>query len=136
MLVPLRLLALTSTLLVATAAVAGAQDRPYRPRAESFRIKRPPYSYFKYRVPSMQSRMFPRIRLEQGAMQRRALERSLDRIDRVRGRQFALQDRVWRRQFELRTRAMERVHERMGRLQMDRFHLSRPFLFHRRLRTI
>ncbi len=130
MLLQLRLLALSSALLVATAAAAGAQEASSRPRAESFRFKRPPYSYFKYRVPSMSSRLVPRIRL-QGELHRRALERSLERIDRVRERQFALQDRAWRRQLEAHERAMDRVRERMNRVRW-----SRPFMFRRRLRTI
>jgi len=127
----LRLLALSSALLAASVATAGAQDRPFRPRVETFRIKRPPYSYFKYRVPSMAERSIPRIRLQQGVLQLRALERSRERIDRARERQFALQDHAWRRQLEVHDRAMTRLRERM-----DRFHWSRPFLFHRRVRTI
>ena len=127
----LRLLALGSALLVTSAATVGAQERPYRPRAEAFRIKRPPYSYFKYRVPSFNNRLMPRIRLQQDDLRRRTLERSLELMGRARERQFDLQDRAWRRQLEGRERAMERVRERL-----DGNFRFRPFLYHRRVRTI
>jgi len=127
----LRLLALSSALLLASVATAASQDRPFRSRAETFRIKRPPYSYFRYRVPSRTERMLPRIRLQQEDVRLRALERSRERIEQARVRRFDLQDRAWRRQLEVRERSMTRLRERMDRLRW-----TRPFALHRRLRTI
>ena len=128
---PLRLLALSAALLVASTAVAGAQERPFRPRVETFRVRRPPYSYFKYRLPAFANRDFGRIRLQREDVQRRALERSLERMDRFRGRHLELQDRAWRKQLEIRDRAFERTRERM-----DQMFRLRPFKFRSHYRTI
>lgn len=128
---PLRLLTLSAALLVASTAVAGAQERPLRPRVETFRVRRPPYAYFKYRLPAFANRDFGRVFLQRDAVQRRAMERSLERMDRIRGRQLELQDRVWRRQLEVHDRALERVRQRMDL----KFRL-RPFRLWGRSRTI
>jgi hypothetical protein len=105
------------------------------------RVKRPPYSYFKYRIPRISTPLASRLRLHD-EIRLRGLERSLDRTDRLRERQFALQDRartrqldlqdrVWRRQLEARDRAFGRMHERL-----DRFPKLRPFMLRRHSRTV
>ena len=128
---PLRLLALSAALLVASSAVAAAQERPFRTRVETFRVRRPLYGYFRYRLPAFSNREFPGIRLQRDAVQRRALERSFEQLDRLRVRRLELQDRSWQRQLEVRDRALERTRERM-----DRLFRERPFKFRMRSRTI
>ena len=126
----LRLVTLTVLLVAGAAAVAGAQAPAPRFRPEASHLRRPPYSYFKYRVPRMALRMEPRIRLDRNELHLR-LDRSLARMNRLRDRQFDLRDRAWRRQLESQDRAMNRLQERMGRLRTER-----PFRFRHRLRTI
>jgi hypothetical protein len=140
-----RLLVLVGLLAVGTASAAHAQRG-------ALRVKRPPYGYFKYRIPRVGPALDSRIRLRDD-IRLRALERSLDRSDRVRDRQFALQERVrdrqlaqldrvrvqrfelqdraWKRQLEGRERSLNRMYERMDRMQK-----LRPFAFRRHSRTI
>jgi hypothetical protein len=105
------------------------------------RPKRPPYTYFKYRIPRAALPLGPRVHLRSD-FGLRALERSQNRIDRVRQRQFALQDRAlqrqfdlqdraWQRQLEGRERAFSRMHDRL-----DRVPKLRPFSYRRHWRTI
>jgi hypothetical protein len=70
-------------------------------------------------------------RMDMGRFRMRALERSLGRLDRLHGREFAMRDRVMGRHRELRGRAMDRMH---GRL--DRMRLERPMMLRRHWRTI
>ena len=126
----LRLVTLTALFVAGAAAVAGAQAPTPRFRPEASHLRRPPYSYFKYRVPRLSLRMEPRIRLDRNEFHLR-LDRSLERMNRLRDRQFDLHDRAWRRQLESQDRAMSRLQERLGRLRVER-----PFRFRHRLRTI
>jgi hypothetical protein len=132
---PTRLLVATALLGVTAAASAQAQ------RGGSF-YHRPPYAYFRYRIPRVTPPAEPRFRMNRLDLDLRAMERSLDRMDRLRDRQFGLQERVRARRFELedrafrrqldtRDRAMSRLHERR-----DGFMLRRPFLYRWRSRTI
>lgn len=101
------------------------------------RPKRPPYSYFKYRIP----RVAPRLRLRDDpglrAIERarhrldQVRERQFDRQDRIRERQFALRDQAWRRQLDARERAFSRMYERLDRLPK-----LRSYNYRRHWRTI
>lgn len=144
----IRLLVLTGLLAVGATASAPAQRGTLRPRPEAFRIKRPPYGYFKYRIPSQALRITPRIELQrrtldralrqrqdvldrQFALRDRVRERAFDLQDRVRERALTLQDRTWRRQLEARERALVRLKDRI-----DRTMKLRPFANRRHWRTI
>lgn len=124
---PLVLLALLAAGATTSALAQRGVDRP----------KRPPYSYFKYRIP----RVAPRLHLRDD-LGLRAMERARSRLDQVRERQFALQDRVrerqfvlrdhtWRRQLDARERAFSRMYERLDRLPK-----LRPYHYRRHWRTI
>src|ERR1043166_4398787 len=65
---------------------------------------------------------FPRMRFDGDGIRRDALERSLERADRLRERRFALRDRVRDRPFELQDRLRGRQFEgkdRVWRRQME-----------------
>jgi hypothetical protein len=136
-----RLLAVVALLAAGGASAAEAQRG-------TFRAKRPPYAYFKYRIPRVSEFRAPRIHLRddirlralermdqvrerQFDLQNRLRERQFSLQDRTRERRFELQDRAWRRQLEGRERALSRMHERM-----DRVPKLRPFVFRWRSRTI
>lgn len=80
-----------------------------------------------------------RTQVERAARLRdRASDRSFERLDRVRDREFAMRDRLsdrlrtnLRRNQEIRERSMERVRERMDRLRDEH-----RFMIRRRSRTI
>jgi hypothetical protein len=126
----LRLFTVTALLVAGTAAAAGAQAPTPRFGPEASHLRRPPYSYFKYRVPRMSVMVAPSIRLHRDELHLR-LERSLQRMDRLRERHFDLRDRAWHRQLETQERSMSRLQERMVRLRA-----VRPLRFRRHLRTI
>ena len=126
---------------VVGAAPAEAQTPAPRIRREAPRALRVPRGRIELRIPHMTLRSVPPIRLDRGAfrlrtpdrgaLRLRALDRAFDRMDRVRDRQFALQERAGRRQLETRERALSRVRDRMGpQLRV------RPFGVRRHLRTI
>ena len=64
---------------------------------------------------------FPRLRFDGDGIRRDALERSLERADRLRERQFALRDRLRDRRFELRDRVRDRPFELQDRLRRRQF---------------
>jgi len=69
--------------------------------------------------------------MDVGRFRMRALERSLGRLDRMHGREFAMRDRAMGRHLELRERAMSRMHDRL-----DRMRLEGPRMMRRHWRTI
>ena len=129
-----RLLVLAALLVAGAASAAQAQRGVERPN-------RPPYGYFKYRIPRLSTPVAPQFRFRSDVALR-ARERAFERAnqlrerrfvmqDRARERQFELQDRAWRRQFELRERSLNRLRDRQ-----DRLFRFRPYLYHRHWRTI
>ena len=139
----IRLFGLTAVLAVATVSAVAAQRGTTR--TESFRIKRPAYSYFRYRIPEVTLRsrldLAERVRERAQERQRTAMERVQERQRAALDRQFAMRDRIQervrktqeltlRRSLEARERAMVRVRERL-----DRVHL-RPMRPYRYWRTI
>ena len=107
---------------------------------------------FHFRMPRMSLRPMRPMRfnhmerMDMGRFRMRGLERSLGRLDRMHGREFAMRDRALDRHFELRERVMDRMHDRLDRMhdlgrldrlnRMDRFHMERPLRMHRHWRTI
>jgi len=122
-----RLPVLCIILGMAAAGRAGAQEpqrimpeRSMRERIMPERGMRAPFPRFEYRMPRLMLRMQPRLRQDAAELRLRALDRSFDRMERMREREFALRDRI-----------QERMRERM-----DRYPMRRPFRFGPRSRTI
>jgi hypothetical protein len=121
-------------LALTLAPAARAQD-PVTPQDRS--SDRVCCGRFHFRMPrtsfrAMRPMHFDRMdRMDMGRFRMRALERSMARLDRGHGREFAMRDRALGRRMELRERAMERMH---GRL--DRMRLERPMRMRRHWRTI
>lgn len=142
-----RWIAVGSLFAVAPASTALAQEPAPRPRPEALRMERQPFGRFSYRVPRITMRMSPRMGFARGELLLRARERSLERMDRLQDRRFALEsdlrerrnvlrERVRQRQFEARGRAMTRVRELRDRVRPFRMDRVRPFMVRRYLRTI
>jgi hypothetical protein len=121
-------------LALAVAPVARAQD-PVTPQDRS--SARDCCGRFHFRMPrtsfrAMRPMHFDRMeRMDMGRFRMRALERSLGRLDRLHGREFAMRDRALGRHLERRERTMDWM---QGRL--DRMRLERPMRMRRHWRTI
>ncbi|HEV8356644.1 MAG TPA: hypothetical protein VGQ17_07715 [Gemmatimonadales bacterium] len=151
--------ALAASVLLLGAITAARAQTPNDSarRGETERIRSRIYwPHFEYRL--------PRMRFDTDRIRMQALERSLERADRLRDRQlelqsrlrgrqfelqdrlrdrrFELQDRLWRRQFDRQDQVWRRnteLHDRlMDRMheRMDRLHELRPFIYRRHSRTI
>lgn len=125
----LRLLGAAALLVTGAAGTASAQAPVPRPQAETSRIRRPPYSYFRYRVPRMALRTTPRMRMDLWNL-RQFRVRSLTRSSPLRTRRFQERERADRRRLERRESDRLRLREELRRLRVER-----P-LHPRRLRTI
>jgi hypothetical protein len=136
---------LATTLIAGTVTAAAAQDPNPELRPERrpwIRIepndRRPLSDFYRFRVGTDRRRIVERALERAEQIRARARDRSLDRLDSMRDREFAMRDRLTdrlnaslRRERVTGERAMERVRERLDRLRDDHRYLIR-----RRARTI
>ncbi len=134
---------LATSLLVGAASTARAQTPADSGRHEETMRSRG-WLYmprFQYRIPRIRldldhMRMdglerAQRVRERQFALEDRVRDRRFELENRLRDRRFDSQDRLFRRQMELQDRLRDRLHERMDRLER-----VQPFMMRRRYRMI
>jgi hypothetical protein len=108
---------LAALLLISTATATIAQSPTDSTRREAARAC--PCGRFSFRMPRLPAmRAMPGLRMDLGRIRMNAMDRAFERMDRMRGRQFAMQDRFSQRRMELRSRAFDHLRERMDRRPM------------------
>jgi hypothetical protein len=129
------LLGAASSARAQTPADSGRREEAMRSRGWMYMPR------FQYRIPRIRldldhMRMdgferAQRVRERQFALEDRLRDRRLELENRLRARRFDSQDRLFRRQMELQERLRDRLHERMDRLER-----IRPFITRGRYRSI